>query len=172
MSELEPYTIGIDATNLRAGGGVTHLIELLRLANPEMHGFKRIVVWAGANTLGRIEDRPWLAKRNPAESEKGLLQRTFWQSRRLSEAAREEGCDVLFVPGGSYAGDFRPIVTMSQNLLPFEMPELLRLIAPENTSERFQQTLKSAILHAPSFTLRGGTREILRGVIARGLGLR
>lgn len=52
------------------------------------------------------------------------------------------------------------------------MPELLRLIAPENTSERFQQTLKSAILHAPSFTLRGGTREILRGVIARGLGLR
>jgi glycosyltransferase involved in cell wall biosynthesis len=126
MSELEPYTIGIDATNLRAGGGVTHLIELLRLANPEMHDFKRIVVWAGANTLGRIEDRPWLAKRNPAESEKGLLQRTFWQSRRLSEAAREEGCDVLFVPGGSYAGDFRPIVTMSQNLLPFEMPELLR----------------------------------------------
>lgn len=52
------------------------------------------------------------------------------------------------------------------------MPELLRLVAPENTSERFQQTLKSAILHAPSFTLRGGTREILRGVIARGLGLR
>jgi len=27
-------------------------------------------------------------------------------------------------------------------------------------------------LHAPSFTLRGGTREILRGMIARGLGLR
>lgn len=52
------------------------------------------------------------------------------------------------------------------------MPELLRLVAPENTSERFQQTLKSSILHAPSFTLRGGTREILRGVIARGLGLR
>jgi hypothetical protein len=27
-------------------------------------------------------------------------------------------------------------------------------------------------LHAPSWTLRGGTREILRGIIARGLGLR
>jgi len=27
-------------------------------------------------------------------------------------------------------------------------------------------------LHAPAFTLRGGTREILRGVIARGMGLR
>jgi glycosyltransferase involved in cell wall biosynthesis len=37
-----------------------------------------------------------------------------------------EGCDVLFVPGGSYAGNFQPVVTMSQNLLPFEMPELRR----------------------------------------------
>ena len=26
--------------------------------------------------------------------------------------------------------------------------------------------------HAPSFSLRGGTREVLRGIIARGLGLR
>ena len=25
---------------------------------------------------------------------------------------------------------------------------------------------------APSFSLRGGTREILRGIVARGLGLR
>jgi hypothetical protein len=27
-------------------------------------------------------------------------------------------------------------------------------------------------LQAPSYSLRGGTREILRGMIARGLGLR
>jgi hypothetical protein len=28
------------------------------------------------------------------------------------------------------------------------------------------------LMLSPSFTLRGGTREIMRGVIARGLGLR
>lgn len=28
------------------------------------------------------------------------------------------------------------------------------------------------LMHAPSFSLRGGTREILRGIVARGLGLR
>jgi len=27
-------------------------------------------------------------------------------------------------------------------------------------------------MNAPSYSLRGGTREILRGIIARGLGLR
>ena len=32
--------------------------------------------------------------------------------------------------------------------------------------------LATAILNAPSFTLRGGTREILKGIIARELGLR
>ena len=36
----------------------------------------------------------------------------------------------------------------------------------------FRQSYADTLLLSPSFTLRGGTREILRGVIARGLGLR
>lgn len=51
------------------------------------------------------------------------------------------------------------------------VPELIRL-AVTNPSPRFMATLHECVLHAPSFTLRGGTREILKGVIARGLGLR
>jgi hypothetical protein len=39
-------------------------------------------------------------------------------------------------------------------------------------THRLAAQLQQTILHAPSFTLRGGTREILRGMIARGLGLR
>ena len=52
------------------------------------------------------------------------------------------------------------------------VPELVRLAAVSHPSRRFVDTLNQCILHAPSFTLRGGTREILKGVIARGLGLR
>ena len=36
----------------------------------------------------------------------------------------------------------------------------------------FDQVLNLVTLAAPSFSLRGGTREILRGIIAKGLGLR
>jgi glycosyltransferase involved in cell wall biosynthesis len=118
--------IGIDASNLRQGGGVTHLVELLRAARTTECGVNRVVVWGGTPSLKLIEDRPWLDKRNPQAMDKGLLQRTLWQRYRLSQAARDERCDVLFVPGGSYAGNFHPVVTMSQNLLPFEMHELLR----------------------------------------------
>ncbi len=36
----------------------------------------------------------------------------------------------------------------------------------------FERTLGYLTENAPSFSLRGGTREVLRGIIARGLGLR
>jgi len=126
VCNMKTYTIGIDATNLRAGGGLTHLMELLRAVQPAQQHIDRIVVWGGKPTLKALEVQPWLSMRNPPASDKGLLQRIFWQRYRLSQAARDEGCDVLFVPGGSYAGNFHPVVTMSQNLLPFEMHELRR----------------------------------------------
>ena len=36
----------------------------------------------------------------------------------------------------------------------------------------FSAMMRDAILHVPSNTLRGGTTEILRGIIARSLGMR
>ncbi len=36
----------------------------------------------------------------------------------------------------------------------------------------FARLLADAVLHAPGFTLRGGTNEVLRSIVARGLGLR
>jgi len=56
-----------------------------------------------------------------------------------------------------------------------EIPELVRLLMPcrrRAANDRFEEVLAETVLHAPSWTLRGGTREILRGIIARGLGLR
>jgi glycosyltransferase involved in cell wall biosynthesis len=126
MSKLKMLTIGIDATNLRIGGGVTHLVELLRAAKPLKHGINRIVVWGNTSTLSRIEDRIWLTKCAPLAMDKNLFQRMLWQLFCLTPAAHNEGCDLLFVPGGSYIGNFHPVVTMSRNLLPFEMRELLR----------------------------------------------
>jgi glycosyltransferase involved in cell wall biosynthesis len=126
MTQTKLLTIGVDATNIRSGGGLTHLVELLRATQPSKQGVDRIVVWGGTQTLEALEDRPWLAKRNPSALDKGLLQRTLWQRFGLSRDAHDEGCDILFVPGGSYAGNFHPVVTMSRNLLPFEMRELAR----------------------------------------------
>ena len=57
-----------------------------------------------------------------------------------------------------------------------EVPEIARLLVmSEPTTEStksFVAVLAHTMLHAPSYSIRGGTREILRGIIARGLGLR
>lgn len=56
------------------------------------------------------------------------------------------------------------------------IPELARTICPPSSvageNSTYSTTLQQAMLYAPSLTIQGGTREILRGVIARGLGLR
>lgn len=126
MIQTKLLTVGIDATNIRFGGGVTHLVELLRAARPEEHGIDRIIIWGGTATLQLIEDRPWLNKYTPPALDQGLLQRTLWQRLRLSQSVRDKGCDLLFVPGGNYAGNYHPMVTMSRNMLPFEWRELRR----------------------------------------------
>lgn len=123
---MSGWRIGVDASNLRRGGGITHLVELLRAAVPSSHGVSSVVVWGGRETLRRLEPRPWLETRSDPLLDRGGPHRIFWQTRRLSAVARGAGCDVLFVPGGSFVGNFGPVVTMSRNMLPFEWRELRR----------------------------------------------
>ena len=118
--------LGIDASNLRGGGGLTHLVELLRVAQPQEHGLDRVIVWGGSSTLNQMENRPWLRKVHEPLLDRPLPMRLYWQRFNLDRLARQEGCDVLFVPGGSYSGSFRPFVTMCRNMLPFEWSEARR----------------------------------------------
>ena len=57
-----------------------------------------------------------------------------------------------------------------------EITEAVRLLIDTRGSRAepspFLTHLTKAVLHSPAFTLRGGTNEILRGMIAKGLGLR
>jgi hypothetical protein len=57
-----------------------------------------------------------------------------------------------------------------------ELPRLIQAntradVTLEN-GDPFNDTLSYLLQSSPSFSLRGGTREILRGIIARELGLR
>ncbi len=63
------------------------------------------------------------------------------------------------------------------NVLEQETAEVVRLLVDVEPSEEdgnppLSAVMAHLIMTAPSFSLRGGTREILRGMIARGLGLR
>lgn len=123
---LKQITIGIDAANIRLGGGITHLSEILAGVDVHALNIGKIIVWAGKKTADQLPSYPWLQKISPPPLDGNLFTRVFWQAFRLSSAAKAQNCDVLLVPGGSYVGNFKPVVIVSQNLLPFEWTEIVR----------------------------------------------
>lgn len=116
--------IGVDASNIRQGGGITHLSRLLSYADPETIGVERVTVWAPKKTLSALPDPTWLAKRESDWLESSLPKRGYWQQRILPKALSAEKCSVLFSPGGTipYSSPVKT-VSMSQNMLPFEPAE-------------------------------------------------
>jgi glycosyltransferase involved in cell wall biosynthesis len=61
----------------------------------------------------------------PAALDRGGVARAWWQQRGLTAAARS-CADVLFSPGSTYLGGFRPFVTMFRNMLTFDDVERRR----------------------------------------------
>jgi glycosyltransferase involved in cell wall biosynthesis len=118
--------LAIDASNIHIGGGVTHLVEILRAADPIAHGFEIVCIWARVSTLEQIQDRDWLEKRSLTDREADLFGRVIWQRWTLPRHLKEWKADLLWVPGGSIIPRFRPVVTMSRNMLPFDWKELRR----------------------------------------------
>src|SRR4051812_3889002 len=116
--------LGIDASNLRSGGSLTHITELLSVARPETHGIQHVFVWGRREILSRLPERPWLEPVHEPMLDGRLPQRIFWQQTRLARLARAAACDLLFVPGSTYLGDFKPFVTMSRNMLPFDLSQM------------------------------------------------
>jgi acyl-CoA dehydrogenase len=100
----------------------------------------------------------------------GALVARYWTLRRMSlgiAGALESGqapelaAAVVKDLGTRFEGD---VVDVARALLP---------VTPDPGDEgSYAGLLAKAILHAPGFTLRGGTNEILRSIVARGLGLR
>jgi len=118
--------LGIDASNIIGRGGLTHLMHMMRIADPDKHGFKSISIWSSAPTLSKIGDRSWLIKRTDAALEKALPFRVAWQRSQLHKQLASEKCDVLFVPGGTCSSPFQPFITMCRNMIPFERHEMVR----------------------------------------------
>lgn len=127
MTARDGRVIGVDASNIRGGGGVTHLTRLLTAADPAAAGISRMIVWSVDATLAALPEASWLEKRPLGSFARSLPRRVFWQQWRLPRELVRNGCDLLFSPGGTLPWRVPvPAVTMSQNLLPFEPGEAAR----------------------------------------------
>jgi glycosyltransferase involved in cell wall biosynthesis len=126
ITNPQGLVLGIDATNIRFGGGVTHLTEILNNVEIDRYDIDHLVVWGCDETLSSLPNTNQIKKISIGSVRTGYLRRVLWQRLFLSRAVRQAKCDVLFVPGGNYIGNFSPVVTMSRNMLPFQTKELSR----------------------------------------------
>ena len=117
--------LGVDASNLRDGGGITHLLSLLSVAHPPDHGFSKVLVWGAPELAAALPARPWLQPSADTALSGSLPRRVLWQRFTLPKLAGA-GADMLWTPGGNAVGAFRPFVTMCRNMLPFEPEERAR----------------------------------------------
>jgi alkylation response protein AidB-like acyl-CoA dehydrogenase len=119
--------------------------------------------------VGYLAEQP-PQQRAGARRELGVLISRLWTLRRLSlsvAAALDRG-EVPEVA----AALVKDLGTRLEN----EITDVARLLAgtqPDPAAPAgLPRLLADAVLHSPGFTLRGGTNEILRGVVARALGMR
>jgi len=100
----------------------------------------------------------------------GALTARAWALRRMSLAVTTELAagrkpDMLAAMvkdlGSTFEGDVVEAIRACADIEP-----------RREGGDPFARLLATGILHTPAFTLRGGTNEILRGIVARGMGLR
>ncbi len=109
----------------------------------------------------------------PSEAERLLIGRMsaeLWTLRQMSLSVT-----ARLAAGESPAAEAAVVKDLGTTLEQ-DMPKAIQALAGEgrdlSSGGAFADTLAYLLQSAPSFSLRGGTREILRGIIAREIGLR
>jgi glycosyltransferase involved in cell wall biosynthesis len=115
----------IDASNIRAGGGQIHLIELLNNVHPNEYGFEQVVVCAPKCTLTKMTETSWIRKYEHPLINGNYAQQWKWRMFLLPKLVLGLNA-FLFIPGAIKPPFKWRYATMCQNLLPLEYQELFR----------------------------------------------
>ncbi len=125
------------------------------------------------SALGLVEELADLLMRSPLpEGHKalGAISANLYVLRRLSRSVAtmlDQGAEPAL-----QAALLKDLGTSFEK----KIPEMIRLVAsaePDSSSaDPYVAALANVLVRAPSCTIRGGTTEVLRSMIARGLGLR
>lgn len=115
--------IGIDASNIRTGGGKKQLEEFV---NYTINNNKHIsfIVVSNKNINSLFKD----TKAVKCITNKLLNSNSFFslisQFLMSKYYFKKNKCRLVFAPGGIFLSSFRPFFTMSQNMLPFDSKEI------------------------------------------------
>jgi acyl-CoA dehydrogenase len=101
----------------------------------------------------------------------GRIVADLWSLRQLSLQILTETGDAPRQPAALSAAITKAIGTRLEQALIGDAARLVGAEPDPASHDEFQRLLAEAVLHSPGFTIRGGTTEVLRGVIAKMGGL-
>jgi glycosyltransferase involved in cell wall biosynthesis len=116
--------IGIDASHTIVGGAISHLKNLLTSINFNKYSIKYIYVWAPKKTIKLLPKHKNIIYKDHFLLKYNFLFKIFWQLFFFSSALKKFNCNIAFITGGYFFVRFKPIVSLSQNILPFHKKEV------------------------------------------------
>ena len=106
--------ISIDCTNIKTGGGLTHLKQILENHSADSWEIEII----GGFWLEKIKEFEWLKKRIFKNEFSSVVKQELFKIFSLPKIL--EYSDIVFAPGGTFSSKRSPYISMSQNMLVFE----------------------------------------------------
>lgn len=111
------FKINIDATNIKAGGGLTHLKKIIENNSLGNESINLI----GGNWLNTIEDRKNVLRDIYTKEFTNIFNQEFFKKFKLKNILNKG--TISFIPGGTFSSKTIDYVSMSQNMLIFEKDE-------------------------------------------------
>ncbi len=118
----------IDATNIKSGGGTTHLNELLGqiIQHNNVYKINTIIVVSSSETLNTLPSSTIIVQETAKFLNKRIIHRFLWTFFSFSKLISRCNPDIMLCLGGTYLGSFKPVVAFSHNMLFFDSKESSR----------------------------------------------
>ncbi|SDH02516.1 glycosyltransferase [Winogradskyella thalassocola] len=133
--------IGIDASNIGGGGGTTHLKEILVNYKHEYFKHDSVVIFASSKVLEVIPNDPLFIKVTFPQLNGSLINRIIFQKTKYDKEIKKR-CDILYSVAGDYTGSFKPVVSMSRNMLLYDRGIWKEMKAPKEILRFYLNYLK------------------------------
>lgn len=117
---MTDFNVAIDASRVKSGGGVAHLLGILGIDRVDTFGINQVHVWSHAELLDQLPDRSWIVRHQPRVTEQSLAHQLAWQAFSLAGEVRRANCQILFSEDATTLCRFKPMVALNHNMLPYE----------------------------------------------------
>ena len=122
--------VGINAVNIKSGGGMSHIENILINLNREFlkkQKINKIILWCNPSLYYYLSKLK-LYKKNiiVVKIKDNFLYNVFWKLYFLYINLKKYNCDVLYSLDGIVLRKFKKVIILYQNLLPFSNYEILR----------------------------------------------